>query len=474
MSTSLKRTLWVVAGITGLLVLIALLLPLIVNANAYKGQFESTASDVSGMEIKVDGRIRVSFFPKLKVILEHMYIRNRGMNVLVAREAHIGIDLLSLIQNNVRINKIMLVSPDIFIERRRDGTFNYETSGATAETTRPFNLPGISVSNGMLRYLDVESGRTYEAVECNSEIYAVEPSDRFPGRFKGFFFTGELDCGEIRANGLIVSDLQLASNSRDGVIDIEPITMRMFGAEASGSISANFTGAIPAYQIDFSLPRFRMEDFVEALMPQGKAKGPMDFLASLSMRGTTAKEMKRTMAGQVSLRGKDLTFYGLDIDNALSRFESSQNFNLVDLGAFFVAGPIGLVVTKGFNFASMFNDSGASSEVRMLVSSWKLDKGVAQAVDVALATSDNRIALTGGLDLPNEQFEHMVVALIDEEGCTKVRQEIHGSFHEPIVDKPNVFKTLAGPVVSLFKKGQAVLLDGDCDVFYTGSVAPAL
>lgn len=474
MSTSLKITLWVVAGIAGLLVLVALMLALIVDANAYKGRFESTASAASGMEISIEGQLSVNFFPRLQFILEQMYIRNHGTDVVVAPEAHIVIDVLSLIRRNVRIDKIVLKSPVIFIERRQDGSFNYETSGPEVEITGRFNLPQISISNGTLRYEDIVSGRKYKAVECDSEIFAMESLDRFPDPVTRLSFTGELTCGEVQANDVIVSNLQLASYRQDGVLNIEPITMRIFGADGSGSISVDVTNTIPVYQINYSLPQFGMEDFVEALMPQGKATGSMDFSASLSMRGTTAQEMKQTMVGQVSLRGEDLTFYGLDLDKALSRFESSQNFNLVDVGAFFVAGPMGLMVTKGYNFASIFNDSGESSDIRELVSNWKVDKGMAQAIDVAMATNENRIALTGGLDLANEQFEHMVVALVDEEGCTKVRQKIHGSFHDPMVDKPNVFKTLAGPAVSLFKKGQALLLDGECEIFYSGSVEPPM
>lgn len=462
MSTWLKITLWVVAGIAGLLVLIALVLPLVVNSDAYKGQLESSASHASGMEISV-GQLNMDFFPSLQLILEDMRIRNHGTDVLVAREAHIGIDVSSLIQTNVRINRVALESPVIFIERRQDGTFNLENSRVAAEPPGRLDLPHISISDGTLRYSDMVSGTDVEAVECDSEILVREP-----GRLS---FTGELACAEMRANDLIVSDLKLTADRKGGVLDIEPITMRMFGAEASGSISADYTGTVPAYQIDYSLPQFHMEEFLAALMPQGKARGMMDFSASLSMRGTTALEVKRTMAGQVSLRGENLTFDGVDLDETLSRFESSQNFNLVDVGAFFVAGPIGLIATKGYNFANMFSESGTSSEVRILVSNWKVEKGVAQAVDVAMATDENRIALQGGLDLANEQFAHMVVALIDAEGCTKVRQKIHGSFYDPMVDQPNVFKTLAGPAVSLFKQGTALLLDDECEVFYTGSVA---
>ena len=59
--------------------------------------------------------------------------------------------------------------------------------------------------------------------------------------------------------------------------------------------------------------------------------------------------------------------------------ESSQNFNLVDVGALFFAGPLGLAVTKGFNFASIFQSSGGSSQIRTLVSEWHIERGVAQA-----------------------------------------------------------------------------------------------
>jgi hypothetical protein len=57
-----------------------------------------------------------------------------------------------------------------------------------------------------------------------------------------------------------------------------------------------------------------------------------------------------------------------DIDKELSRYEFSQSFNLVDVGAFFFAGPLGLAVTKGYNFPSIFQSSGGSSQIRTLVS----------------------------------------------------------------------------------------------------------
>ena len=197
----------------------------------------------------------------------------------------------------------------------------------------------------------------------------------------------------------------------------------------------------------------------------------MDFSANLSTQGSTLKEMRQGMKGQISLRGKNLTLSGSDLDRDFDRFESSQNFNLVDVGAFFFAGPLGLVVTKGYNFASIAQAQGGSSEIQTLVSDWKVERGVAQAQDVAMATKENRIALQGTLDFVNDQFDEVTMALVDSKGCVRVQQKIRGTFQNPVVEKPNLVTSLAGPALRLLKKGGDLLSGGHCDVFYAGSVA---
>jgi hypothetical protein len=131
----------------------------------------------------------------------------------------------------------------------------------------------------------------------------------------------------------------------------------------------------------------------------------MDFSTNLSMKGKITDEMMRSAGGEASLHAHDLTLEIGDTDKQLSRYESSQTFNLIDLGALFFAGPLGLAVTKGYNFASIFQSSGGSTQIRTLVSKWNIEHGVAQAKDVAMATKENRIALKGGLDFVNGRFK---------------------------------------------------------------------
>ncbi|MDD5762674.1 MAG: AsmA family protein, partial [bacterium] len=194
-------------------------------------------------------------------------------------------------------------------------------------------------------------------------------------------FSGTAGIGEVRTESLVVTDLASAVAGKDGVLDLNPVTMRIFGGEGSGSLRADLSGSVPHHRVRYSLLKFRIEEFLKTLSPKKAAEGPMDLSATLSMRGKTVNEMKRTADGEVSLRGKELTITGVDLDRRFDRYEASQSFNLVDVGAFFIAGPFAPLITKGYNFASLFRESGGSSRIGVLVSDWKVERGIARAKD---------------------------------------------------------------------------------------------
>ena len=284
-------------------------------------------------------------------------------------------------------------------------------------------------------------------------------------------FSGTAGIGEVRTEDLVVSGLTTTVAGKDGVLDFDPVAMRLFGGQGSGSLRADFSGSVPQYHVRYSLSRFRIEEFFKTLSPKKVAEGSMDFTSTLSTRGKTADEMKRTAGGEVSLRGDNLTLDGVDLDRTFSRYEASQSFNLVDVSAFFFAGPFAPLITKAYNFASIYRGTGGSSRIRTLVSDWTVEHGVARAKDVALATYEYRIALKGSLDFVNERFNDVTVAVVDGKGCATVRQRIRGPFGNPVVENASVLQSVAGPVLNLLKQAKK-LFGGRCEVFYAGSVAP--
>jgi AsmA protein len=481
MANKRKIALFAAGGLFALLILAAVALVLFVDVNVDKPRLEAAASDALGMEVRIGGRLGIGLFPGFHVTLEDVRIRNRGADVASAKETILGIELLPLLYKEVRIVKIGMKRPRISIEQDSDGKFNFETpeeeagkkTAEEAKGTRfSLDVAKISLSDGALFYADKKTEEVLEAGDFNLDVSRLRLTERKNSDLlKNLSFVAEFACKEFRKGSLAVSNLKIHIDGKDGILDLNPVTMRLFGGQGSGSLRADLSGSVPLYNVRYSLSKFRIEEFLKTLSPKKVAEGSMDFSANLSTRGKTANEMKRTANGEVSLRGENLTLDGVDLDRTFSRYEASQSFNLVDVGAFFFAGPFAPLITKGYNFASLFQGSGGNSRIRVLVSDWKVEHGIARAKDVAMATNENRIALMGSLDFVNERFNDVTVAVVDEKGCAKVRQKIRGPFRKPEVEKLSVLQTAGGPLLSLFKQAEK-LFWGQCEVFYAGSVAP--
>jgi AsmA protein len=468
-----KRILLSIGGAVGFLILVALAAPLFVDVNRYKPRLEATASEVIGMDVRVGGRLGLAFFPSLRVTVEGgQILGDQGVAVASAKETSLWIEMLPLLRRELRLRKVQLTQPRLSIERDSVGRLNVERLRAAALLSA---LVGASVSlaDGTLSYADRKSGARFEATDFDLTVSRLRLArERSPQLLSGLSLKAELTCEGIRSKKLSASALKVSVDGKDGVFELEPATMRIFGGQAAGSIRADATGPVPLYQVHCSLPRFRIEEFLKTLSPNRAAEGAMDFSTSLSMQGRTGSELVQSAAGEMSLQGGPLMLVGHDLDREISRFKSSQSFNLVDVGAIFFAGPLGLAVTKGYNFGSLFQGSGGSSRIGTLVSHWKVQRGVAQAKDVAMATSENRIALQGGLDFVNGRFADVTVAVINAKGCAKVRQRIRGPFGKPEVEPPDLLKSIAGPVLKLYKKAKGLFPSEPCEVFYSGSVAP--
>lgn len=471
MSNSRKPILFAVGGVVGVLVLVGVVVLLVLGMNA-KGQVQNLASDALGMEVSVGGRMSIGFFPSFHITMEDVQIHNQGSEIASATQANLGIEPFPLLYGEVRMDRVELKHVRMTIEQQRDGKFNFETQTNLRETVAFADTTKVSLSDATLLYKDQQSGKGFEANACDLDVSHLQRSaQKSATPSKSLSFTAALACATIRTRDLVMSDVKSSIDGKEGVFDLNPVTMRVFGGLGSGNIQADFSGSVPEYHVHFSLSKFRLAESFRSWSQRNVGDGPMDFSANLSMKGVTTDEMVRSAAGEASLRGHDLTLEIGDIDKELARYESSQNFNLVDVGALFFAGPLGLAVTKGFNFASIFQSSSGSSQIRTLVSEWHIERGVAQARDVAMATKENRLALKGGLDFVNGRFKEVTVALIDAQGCAKAEQKIRGPFDRPEVEKPNVLTSAAGPVLSLLRQAKR-LFGGKCDLFYAGSVAP--
>jgi hypothetical protein len=464
-------------ALIGLLVAGVAAFVLLLDANAHKARVEAAASRALGMDVSVAGRLAFAVFPGLRLTLDDVHVRNGQAEVVSARQATVALNLAALFGADLRIDRIVLTQPRIAVERDGDGRFNIGSRPAADGSPTGGAGPPIEFSGATITYVDHRFGTAFEASGCDGDLRGLRQAGGpvggpSRGPMRGVSFDAELRCAQARKDKLAVEDLKLSAAAKEGVVELKPLTARVFGTPGVGSVQADLSGPAPAYRIDFALAQFPIEKLFESAGLKPMATGRMDVAMRMATRGTTVKELRQAAQGTLSLRGKGLVFNGADLDQAFERFESSQTLDLLDVGAVFVAGPFGLLVTKGYDFATLAKGVAGRSEIRMFVSEWKVDRGVAHAQDVAMATKQNRVALQGRLDVVNERFDDVTIALVDARGCAIVRQRLRGTFREPVVEQPNLLQSLAGPALRLLQKG-GELLGGEkpCDVFYAGAVA---
>src|SRR3990172_1734722 len=304
-----------------------------------------------------------------------------------------------------------------------------------------------------------KSGNETELTNVDLTIASLSFGKGGKDLFNNIFFSGDFQCKSLKTKDFEVKNIKLDMKGKNGIFDISPITMNFFGGTEKGDIKADLRGDSPFLKIQFAATKFNFEKFVEAFSRKKIMEGQMDFSLNIMTKRKSLEEMKKSMNGEASLRGENLLLYGMDLDSLLSNIEESQNFSLVDVGAFFLAGPLGTVLTKGYDFAGVYQETrGGQGIVKKLVSEWRIKNGIAEAEDVALSTKINRIAMKGGLDFVNSQFDDVTVAALDENGCAKFSQKIHGPFRNPQIDKISTLKTIVGPAVKLFEKAQKFIL----------------
>jgi uncharacterized protein involved in outer membrane biogenesis len=458
-----------------LIVLLAILLvwmgPKLLGANI-GARLSARVSAAVGMQVSVEGPVRLQLFPRLHLTLANVHIHNNGTEVAAVAEVQLAVAARALLHKSIEIEGIGFKGAQIHIERDRGGHFNVENSTSAPHATAfSATVGGVAFSDSSLIYKDAELANAFSADHCNVDLKDLRlvPTES-PDLFAALSFSGELACAQMHTDNYSATNLKTHITATRGLLTFDPLALQIFGGRGSARLTADFTGAEPVYHLHGTVQKLQLADFSNNLKAASIAKGDLDFATDLRLHGTPKVPVMRTANGEASLRGTDLVLEIGDLDKELSRYESTQNFNLVDVGAFFLAGPLGVALTKGYDYARILKRAPGTTNVRTLISQWQIEAGVAQAQDVALATPANRIAMHGGLDFVDGTYQDVTVALISPQGCARVEQKIRGAFSKPVIDRPNVVATLAGPVRRLVDKGKS-LFGAKCPVFYSGSVS---
>jgi len=124
---------WLVGGLFSLVFLVGLLIFLLVtfvDLNSLKPRLETLAKEQAEIDLRIAGDLSWSFFPYLGIELGEIQIRPlatpNARPLASIQEAAVGVAVIPLLKGEVKINRLHLIQPKVYLHRNTAGIANWE------------------------------------------------------------------------------------------------------------------------------------------------------------------------------------------------------------------------------------------------------------------------------------------------------------------------------------------------------------
>ena len=248
----MKKVLWIVGGLLGLLIVVAVAAPFFIDLNDYKTEIAAQAKKATGRELAIDGDISLSILPTPGVRVSGVRFGNvpggSVPDMATLESATVKVALMPLISGNVEVEEVVLDKPIFIFEKLPDGSGNWQIApeveapeaGVTPEVTTAPAAPGeggmavviksASIEGGTLIYRDIAKGTEQKVENLNIDLAL----DSLNGPFQA-------------EGGATVVNIPLGFRIKTGVLDLTkamPLELAFNLTDANAEIG--FTGQVNA------------------------------------------------------------------------------------------------------------------------------------------------------------------------------------------------------------------------------------
>lgn len=284
MKKNLKYAAYGLAGIIGLLVVVVAVVAATFNPNDYKQQVIDLVQAKKGRTLKLDGDIKLAFWPKIGANLGKVSLseHNNSAEFAAVDSVKVSLALLPLLKKELIVDTIYVDGARAKIIKYKDGTTNIDdliSKDDKESETIKFDIDGINITNSVASYTDEASGAQYsiskfnlktghvalaEPIDLNTDftVTANQPAVAANVKLKGSFLA-DPDAKHYVAKGLdanIEGDLAGGKDVKikaSGDIDAKPETTEFLVDSLKLAMSGEFSGA--KLTVDFSAPKLKAE-----------------------------------------------------------------------------------------------------------------------------------------------------------------------------------------------------------------------
>jgi AsmA protein len=455
----------------------------VIDFNEYKPKIQKIIKESTGYELTILGDIVLSLSP-VGVSISDIEVSNpyykEGIPFVKLGNFDVAVEIAPLFHKEVKVKHIALENLNVLIEKTKEGKYNFEmpASKKSEEKLKEEQTLSLSESDGIFPLVNVTQIKFSDANieykdEKNRKILNVEKInlnlndinyDPSKNKLYSVILKANAKIGNVKYDALHAKDIEMAFDMKEAIANIESLKYTIFDTVINGSAKVDISGKLPKIVLKNKIVDLKLSQvskyFLGSEIVNGTANGDCKLAFALGDMYT----IKSTLNGTVQLTGEDIEVKGYDIDKILLAANNDK------------------VAPERLNFAFLLTDSwdiykGNNSILKQV--NTKLDIGYSevQLSDVAMSTAKNRVAFKGALQISEDKFLDVKVALLDTKGCPIFAQTILGSFLKPIAQHNEVaINAISSMALSLVKEpktdepAQAKIQNDTCIPFYEGLV----
>lgn len=197
----MKALKWILAIAGGLVVLAVVAIAVVAasfDPNQYKPQIVDLVKQKTGRTLTMDGKIALTFFPRIGAHVEKVALSGPNGQGRFARveDARVAVALLPLLSKRVIVDKVVLSGLAVDLVRYKDGRTNFDdlvgADGGKDEKPKPTPAPGgtpvaidvggIALKNAAIGWRDEQAGTDLRLSDVDLETGRI--ASGVPGKLK--------------------------------------------------------------------------------------------------------------------------------------------------------------------------------------------------------------------------------------------------------------------------------------------------
>ncbi len=278
MPKALKWILGIIAGVIVLLALAVMIAPLVINLDKYKPQIENQATKALGRTVRLGGKLEPSIFPWVGIGISDVRVGNpadfEGQDFVSVNSFEVRVKLLPLLSREVEVQRLVVKSPEIVLEKKKNGRTNWEGLGsgqkpASKPETRPepsdqgglpiktLQVAEFAISDGRVTYIDHAAGTRQEIRNFNLSVDHFTLDKPFDIRMNAV-----ADGKPLSVNGS-VGPLGAEPGKSVLPLDLQLTLLQVIDAKLKGRIDPS--GSAPKMDLNLSVQPFSPRRLLEQL-----------------------------------------------------------------------------------------------------------------------------------------------------------------------------------------------------------------